>query len=490
VKPIIAQDQVILGVGRCITLAMTGMSYRLFRSLITVAILALAVAFLTHMLGYGFLAHRTQVAAYAELSETRLLGEWTTRLTQVDAPRAVMLALAAHDESRTAEYARWSGAESGEIEWAQEVARNLGSAERLLQSQAPAARAALIGDDTPGEMLARLADAREHEAFMDRMVSLRVTSPLGSPEAFTRLVREDRPRLMQLIDRIQAGHRAAIVAVRDAAGGVTPRDMFAEPPVGLAATIADAGFTIDDDLLVELNAQAVRGRHVAALTEAMTSTEVRGALARQMDIPLPDVNLAAAFRWLTSDSRTTWFVNMLEEQKRGVSLSAEQISDLASRFRRQEKLQRAAGAEAPVEHEGLLALPTRTQWLIGLSFLVCVVGVANAMLMSVTERFAEIATMKCLGAMDRFVMMMFVFEATIQGLMGGLVGMLLGLLLALLRGLVEYGGLLFVPGQAWGTVFISAAASVIVGVLLAGVAAVGPAFVAARLAPMEAMRVE
>ena len=46
-------------------------------------------------------------------------------------------------------------------------------------------------------------------------------------------------------------------------------------------------------------------------------------------------------------------------------------------------------------------------WLIVLSLLVCVVGITNAMLMSVTERFREIGTMKCLGALDSFIVKLF-----------------------------------------------------------------------------------
>ena len=45
-------------------------------------------------------------------------------------------------------------------------------------------------------------------------------------------------------------------------------------------------------------------------------------------------------------------------------------------------------------------ISTKDIWLIVMSLIVCVVGIANSMLMAVTERFREIGTMKCLGALD------------------------------------------------------------------------------------------
>ncbi|HOU91359.1 MAG TPA: ABC transporter permease, partial [Polyangiaceae bacterium] len=136
------------------------------------------------------------------------------------------------------------------------------------------------------------------------------------------------------------------------------------------------------------------------------------------------------------------------------------------------------------------ALPVRTLVLVGLSFLVCVVGVMNAMLMSVTERFSEIATMKCLGGLDGFIMGLFVFEAVIQGLVGGVVGGLAGLLLALLRGLLEHGALLGAAAGSAGSLLLAVGGAAAGGVVLAVLAAIWPAWLAARLAPMEAMRVD
>ena len=81
----------------------------------------------------------------------------------------------------------------------------------------------------------------------------------------------------------------------------------------------------------------------------------------------------------------------------------------------------------------------KQRWLVILSLLVCVVGIVNAQLMAVTERFREIGTMKCLGALDRFILRLFVLEAGMQGLVGAGVGALIGAAFSLLNGWLRFG---------------------------------------------------
>ena len=57
----------------------------------------------------------------------------------------------------------------------------------------------------------------------------------------------------------------------------------------------------------------------------------------------------------------------------------------------------------------------KQRWIVILSLLVCVVGIVNAQLMAVTERFREIGTMKCLGALDRFILGSFFWKPACRG---------------------------------------------------------------------------
>ena len=142
----------------------------------------------------------------------------------------------------------------------------------------------------------------------------------------------------------------------------------------------------------------------------------------------------------------------------------------------------SADARARLEEER-----SKQTWLISLSLLVCVVGIANAMLMSVTERFREIGTMKCLGALDSFIIKLFLLESTFQGAAGTAVGIVLGLLLTLTLALLDYG-MFVIDYFPTAGIARSALAAIVSGTLLSLVGAMLPAYKAAKMEPVEAMR--
>ena len=131
----------------------------------------------------------------------------------------------------------------------------------------------------------------------------------------------------------------------------------------------------------------------------------------------------------------------------------------------------------------------KQRWIVFLSLLVCVVGIVNAQLMSVTERFREIGTLKCLGALDRFIVRLFVLEAAMQGVAGSLAGALAGIATATATTLIRFGPEVF-AGFPLPQLCLSAAIAILTGTALSLVGVLYPALLAARMQPVEAMRVE
>ncbi|MCX5660522.1 MAG: FtsX-like permease family protein [Planctomycetota bacterium] len=109
--------------------------------------------------------------------------------------------------------------------------------------------------------------------------------------------------------------------------------------------------------------------------------------------------------------------------------------------------------------------------------------------MSVTERFREIGTMKCLGAQDGLVVELFLLESAFLGVFGALLGILLGVAVALLAAFMQYGAYGLGNFPVSGAVIVIGY-SVLGGVLLSVVGAVYPAFAASRMRPVDALRVE
>lgn len=152
-----------------------------------------------------------------------------------------------------------------------------------------------------------------------------------------------------------------------------------------------------------------------------------------------------------------------------------------------EQLQ-AGGYDVTLGDTSLQSSP-KQRWLIFLSLLVCIVGIINAQLMSVTERFREIGTMKCLGALDRFIVRIFILEAGFQGLAGATAGAILGAVVAIISDIFRFG-----PGSLtallWTDVFTTILFSILIGTGLSLLGVLYPALLAARMQPVEAMRVD
>lgn len=146
--------------------------------------------------------------------------------------------------------------------------------------------------------------------------------------------------------------------------------------------------------------------------------------------------------------------------------------------------------KAVLEQKGT-DVETRTQqvWLVSLSLLVCVVGITNAMLMAVTERYREIGTMKCLGALDKFIVELFLLESGFQGLVGSIGGVITGCVFMTLSNVMTYGT---EPLELFPVfdVIQYAVVAILAGLILSIIGALYPAYRAAKMPPADAMRAE
>ena len=134
---------------------------------------------------------------------------------------------------------------------------------------------------------------------------------------------------------------------------------------------------------------------------------------------------------------------------------------------------------------------TQIQLTAAISLLVGGIGIMNIMLATVTERTREIGIRRALGAKRLDIIAQFLVEAVVQTSVGGLIGVAVGVGVAVLAPPVSEGmaGGGWIPARqpaalTWEPVAQSVGVSVLVGVVFG----LYPAWRAAKLDPIEALR--
>jgi putative ABC transport system permease protein len=137
--------------------------------------------------------------------------------------------------------------------------------------------------------------------------------------------------------------------------------------------------------------------------------------------------------------------------------------------------------------------------IAAISLLVAGIGIMNIMIVSLMERTREIGILKALGMKGRTVLLVFLCESVIIGLIGAVIGIALGWSLANVVAMIFRGGGLFMGNQAAATGGMTITPvltptvtmlALAFGVGVSVIFALYPAWRASKLKPVDALRYE
>ncbi|BAS28716.1 ABC transporter permease [Limnochorda pilosa] len=282
------------------------------------------------------------------------------------------------------------------------------------------------------------------------------TSVVGTtPEYVEQLNWEVAQGRFLLPEEVEGVARVAVL------GDVAAEDLFGDSgasPIGATIRIRDVPFTVVGVMTPRTQGFFSMGDRVLV---PITTAQKR-LFGRNTVGSIQVSSLGTEWTPLAEQALTNFMVQTLNSEEEFVLTSQQEI------------------LETVAQTTGTLTL--LLAGITGISLLVGGIGIMNIMLVSVTERTREIGVRKALGAKSRHVLTQFLVESVTLSGLGGVVGVLVG---------AGAGWYLARAGQ-WAL----AVEPLTVGLALGFAVAVGlffgvyPAFRAARLDPIEALRYE
>lgn len=473
------------------SLCVKGVKHRLLRSMLTLAVVVLAVAFFMFLLSESVMISSTGRGVAANLEQNRKGVQTMTRiLVKPTMPVLVRRLSRASKHGETAVINEAAAVTGWDVK---RVADMVASAEKekiytdFFAKIPTGKRLALIGRREGRTAIEYVRDNWE-KFCMDiaPMVDLKVPGRLDGLKSF---VGEYTAYAFEISDfqrlwNAKVDQAAALLAEAKSDSKVHDLVWVETAPAAdvekWRASVTALGFTLSADDLELVRSQLARATLKNNLLAKLNSQEIRTAWTKAFHEK----------KRTSAEEKMLLLADPRASEVLGAGFDKAALADAAKRAasdRNLARLERLLLVETGDDLPGTLR--GRQIFLLCISFVVCMVGIANAMLMSITERFREIATMKCLGATDHYILLQFMMEAALQGIAGGVLGVVVGFAIAFVRNVFVLGSAMFVNWPLLG-IISCAVFSLFTGVLLAVLASVQPSWSASRMAPMDAMRVE
>ncbi len=194
---------------------------------------------------------------------------------------------------------------------------------------------------------------------------------------------------------------------------------------------------------------------------------------------------------LDIDDEIDMIVAQVEEPKE-IREVAERIEKVMRKDRNLDLSEEDFSVETPLEaieavNDVLTSVNIVVVGIAMISLIVGGIGIANTMYTSVLERKKEIGTMKAIGAKNSNILMIFLIESGLLGLVGGLIGVLIGIGLSL--------GVASAANNYFGTEIITVnislpliTAAISFSFLIGILFGVIPSYQASKLKPVDALR--
>ena len=458
--------------------------------MVSVVVIAVAVAFFINVLSVALIQRSIVQAALKRVRQSRRTAVWVARLSQPGTVETILKGLGAvpADKGLIQESRNFAGLSDAQTAALVENAQTMTSYLNYFNRIDYGHRRVLTHGTEGIHIFDHLRSPHEWTRFEEAMNSLRLprfVTPVAEFHAFL-----DRwPSVRETALRIRKGREKAIARISKSLGKHNLLERLTEADGAFGDYVRESGFAFDRQTAGIVREQARKIQLAAILEESITSQDIRQAVAARLNIQPKEISRSMLWDLLSHQKDASWYLDIL--RKSGltkIDATPEHVTQVATIRKEERVLSRAEGLMEIADGD-FTGLGRRTKWLLFVSMLVCAVGITNAMLMSVTERFREIATLKCLGALDGSIMGMFVLESSLLGAIGGFLGTVVGTSIGLSRMIVRFGSFT-VKVMPVSEMLIAMLISTGLGIVLAGAAAVYPSLKAARLAPMEAMRIE